>query len=331
MSKDMSISDLLPLVAVALNDKAAADAAKELATALEERDLSRRVEVLRALNDDDGEDGEIIVYGYGLFEEGQYGNNTNLWDVTLKPSSNNVCRLADLRKCQICVGGGFPVASLDDTFANNPLFEGWISGEEEEEEEEEETSTGDTCEVSFCFCPCSTWLVLSIHGWPREEWEAVIQANDIDPDDVLPFLVEDVAAQYPDATVEFKVISFVAKEIHGALKRLLPSKRKEEVRADREARIANKDYREVIEFVARTMRERGNDTHASLFMPQLYSIVDFLSLMRIKELGGNVELIMTAIDVHAQHGAEGLRELFDRHRPDRMDEDEGNEDVDEGV
>ena len=53
MSKDMSISDLLPLVAVALNDKAAADAAKELATALKERDTAYRVEVLRARNNGD--------------------------------------------------------------------------------------------------------------------------------------------------------------------------------------------------------------------------------------------------------------------------------------
>jgi hypothetical protein len=185
MSKDMSISDLLPLVAVALNDKAAADAAKELATALEERDVSRRVEVLRAINngEDEDEDGETIVYGCCLFEDGQYGNNTNLWDVTLKQSSNNVCRLADLRDCHICVGGGFPVASLDDNLANSAIFEGWIDGDESDEGEE----SGDTCKVSFCFSPHTIWLTLLIHGWPREEWEAVIQANDIDPSDVLPF------------------------------------------------------------------------------------------------------------------------------------------------
>jgi len=52
MSDDnMSISDLLPLVAAALNDQAAADAAKELAVAREERDTSHKVELLRAIND----------------------------------------------------------------------------------------------------------------------------------------------------------------------------------------------------------------------------------------------------------------------------------------
>ena len=100
MSEDnMSISDLLPLVAAALNDQAAADAAKELATAREERDMSQRVEVIRAINDgdDEDEDGETIVYASAMFEDGQYASNPNLWEVTLQQNNNNICRLADLR------------------------------------------------------------------------------------------------------------------------------------------------------------------------------------------------------------------------------------------
>ena len=56
MSEETSISDLLPLIAAALNDKAAADAAKELAAAREERDIPRKVEVIRSLNNGDDED-----------------------------------------------------------------------------------------------------------------------------------------------------------------------------------------------------------------------------------------------------------------------------------
>eukprot|EP00984_Skeletonema_dohrnii_P032669 scaffold27176_cov60-Skeletonema_dohrnii-CCMP3373.AAC.1 len=141
MSEDnMSISDLLPLVAAALNDQAAADAAKELAVAIEERDTSHKVEVLRAINDsdDEDEDGETIVYGSALFEDGQYASNINLWNVTLEQNSNNICRLADLRDCHICVGGGFPMATLDDTDSSNALFGGSIDGEWE--------SSGDACQ-----------------------------------------------------------------------------------------------------------------------------------------------------------------------------------------
>jgi len=256
--------------------------------------------VLRAINngEDEDEDGETIVYGCCLFEDGQYGNNTNLWDVTLKQSSNNVCRLADLRDCHICVGGGFPVASLDDNLANSAIFEGWIDGDESDEGEE----SGDTCKVSFCFSPHTIWLTLF-------------------------FLVEDVVAQYPDATVEFKNVIFVTGSIHGALKRLLPPKRKEEVRADRDRRRQenNPESDALYQFVSRTMRERGNDAHRTLFLPQLYLIVGFLSAMGIDRLGENDEFIMTAIETHAQHGDVGLRDLFDQHGPDVMDEDEGNE------
>eukprot|EP00985_Skeletonema_marinoi_P032261 scaffold39084_cov200-Skeletonema_marinoi.AAC.7 len=223
MSEETSISDLLPLVAAALNDKAAADAAKELAAAREERDIPRKVEVIRSLNnsDDEDEDGDIVVYSSGMFEDGQYARNTNLWDVTLEQNSSNICRLADLRDCHICVGGGFPVASLDDILPNNATFEGWINGEDRRQ-----GISGDACEVSFCFCPHTIWLVILIHGWPREAWEAVIQEDDYDQDDqhVVHFLVENVAEQYPDATVEFKTVTFVTGSIHGALKRLLPPK-----------------------------------------------------------------------------------------------------------
>jgi hypothetical protein len=273
MSKDMSMSDLLPLVAAALNDKVAADAAKELATAVEERDRSHRVEVLRALNngEDEDEDGETIVYGCGLFEDGQYHHsNPNLWHVKLDKSSGNICLLADLRECHVCVGGGFPVASLDDTLSHNSGFAGFINGNEGQLPEH-------AVEVSVCFSPHFTWLDFWIYGWPREEWEAVIQA-DLGQVNIIPFLVEHVAAQYPDATVEFKGISFVAARIRGALKRLLPSKRKEEVRADRDKRIAEEDWQEVVAFVESTMRERG------IFAQyKLQSILYMLSFTKVKK------------------------------------------------
>ncbi len=228
MAENMSISDLLPLVAVALNDQAAADAARELAIAREERDRSHRVEVLRAIDNGDveDEDDETVVYASALFEDGQYHGNPNLWDVTLEQNSSNICRLADLRDCHICVGGGFPVATLDDTDPHDASFGGSIQGGE-----------GDICEVSFCFCPHATWLVLLIHGWPRREWE-IAQMEGIE--DLVSFLVG-VGATHPGATVEFTAVTFSVTSIHGALKRLLPPQRKEEVRAERDRRIAESD------------------------------------------------------------------------------------------
>ena len=319
----MSISDLLPLVAAALNDKAAADASEELDIAREERDRSHRVEVIRsrANGEDEDEDGETVVYGCGLFEDGQYARNTNLWNIKLDKSSDNTCHLVDLRDCHICVGGGFPVASLDDTLPNNTTFEGWVDGDEIDEGE----LTSDACKVSFCFCPHSTWLTCLIHGWPREEWEEAILVDDLDLDEIIPFLVEDVAAQYPDATIEFEKVTFTASSIHGALKRLLSSKRKVEVRADRDRRIAerNPEGDALYEFVSRTMRERGNQASRALFVPQLYSILGFLGATGINRLGENDDFIMIAIASYERLGDEGLLEIMNQFG---LDVDEENED-----
>ena len=67
-------------------------------------------------------------------------------------------------------------------------------------------------------------------GWPREEWEPILtEWNYDDTRNFVSVLVDDVAVQYPDATVEFRHVTFAVSGIHGALKRLLPPKRKEEV------------------------------------------------------------------------------------------------------
>ncbi len=309
------MSDLLPLVAVALNDQAAADAARELATAREERDMRGMVEVIRAINNghDEHEDDETVVYASALFEDGRYASNTNLWEVKMKPSRSNICRLADLRDCHICVGGGFPVATLDDTLINNGTFDGWIDGAE-----------GEACFISFCFGPHSTWLNFLIHGWPRDEWDGMEEEYDYTTQEFVPFLLG-VADQYPGATVEFIKVTFAVSSIHGALRRLLPPKRKAEVRADRARRIAiNEEYEEyaLCRFVSKTMRERGNESRRASFVPQLDAIISFLSDMGINRLGMDDGLIVTAIETHERRGVEGLDELFDQIGPELDDDDE---------
>ena len=295
MSEDMSMSDLLPLVATALNDKVAADAAEELATAREERDRSHRVEVIRsrANGEDEDEDGETVVYGCGLFEDGQYHhNNTNMWNIKLDKSSDNICHLVDLRDCHICVGGGFPVASLDDTLPHNSGFAGFINDNEGQLPEH-------VVEVSVCFSPHYTWLDFWIYGWPRDE---AVQAGDLGQDEIIPFLVDNVAAQYPDALVEFKCISFVATRIHGALKRLLPPKLKKEVRADRDKRIAEEDWQEVVEFVESTMRERDKFTE-----DWLQAILGLFLLVGVKKRTEvNDAVIVTTITTCEQSGVFGI-------------------------
>eukprot|EP00986_Skeletonema_menzelii_P012818 scaffold7214_cov152-Skeletonema_menzelii.AAC.5 len=286
----------------------AADAAKDLATARKERDMSHRVEVLRAINngEDEDEDGETIVYGSALFEDGQYHSNKNLWDIALEQNSSNICRLADLRDCHICAGGGFPVATLDDTLQNNAMFEGSI----------DDVSEGDSCQVSFCFCPHATWLVFLIHGWPREEWETIMMERNADETQhLVSFMVDDVAVQYPDATVEFKNVTFTVTSIHGALKRLLPPKRKEEVRADRDRRIAEevaeRDWQEVVRYVESTLRDRGNFGHIQLEM-----ILRLLSVSNVKKRTDAVDRkilrIITACEQSGAFGFDDIKTIMER-------------------
>ena len=311
------------------NDKAAADAFKELQIAWGERDASRRVEVIRSRDNgrDEDEDEEVVVYASGMFEDGKYADNPNLWAVKMHKSSNNVCRLAYLKDCHVCVGGGFPVASFGDNHLNMQFFDGYVDGSTSTGSHGDEETPGDACSISFCFVPHSTWVSLLIHGWPREEWEQVIQNNDIDGDNLHNFLVDDVAIQYPNATIEFTEIAFVTDSIHGALKRLLPSKRKKEVRADRDnMREAGPDE-DLFYFIISTMRERGNDASGTIFLAQTTSVLGSLAAMGVERLEGNEELIMTAIETQESQGVEGLRELVVRFG--REEEEEEEEESDE--
>ena len=69
-----------------------------------------------------------------------------------------MCRLADLRDCHVCVGGGFPVASLDEQLPHTAGFQVFIDGNEINGDE------GDELTVSFCFSPHTIWLTVLIHG-----------------------------------------------------------------------------------------------------------------------------------------------------------------------
>lgn len=291
------MSDLLPLVAAALQDKIALDANKEIAALREELGVAHSVEVLRARDHGAGEDedGPAVVYASAPFESGKYGRNPNLWEVTLKQNTSTTCKLADLRDCHVCVGGGFPVASLHDRLPNAAPYEGWLhtitvdandgmtSGEDDDFE--------DVVGGQICFCPHSTWLTIWIRGWPREEWEAKILADDLNPDDFVEYLVDEVAARYPDATVAFKEVSFVAKSVYGALKRLLPAARKAEVRGERARVLANQNptLEEFVVFVSRELRDQGVDAGPELFLPQLQVVLGVLIAVGLQEKGENDE------------------------------------------
>ena len=79
--------------------------------------------------------------------------NPNLWAVVLQRNENAVCLLANVRECVLCVGGGFPVASLDE---NQCSFEDWLEGEG--------GSANDLVLVSISIDYVSTWITFMVHG-----------------------------------------------------------------------------------------------------------------------------------------------------------------------
>jgi len=202
-----------------------------------------------------------------------------------------------LRQCDICVGGGFPIASFDDELSNRPFYEGIFDFSD--------SNSDNSKSLSFCFCPYSLWVSLEVHGWPRADWEAVVQPDDPDPETVIAFLVDNVASRYPDATVEFQSVSFVVSSIHGALKRLLPPRRQAQVRADRDSRNTEESraHSELMQFVAITMREGGNQNGSVLFVPQLHKIMDLLSQLGVFEQNeDNQNLIVAVVQSYEQNG-----------------------------
>ena len=298
------MSDLLPLVVAALNDNIAVQAQEEITKLREELDLSQSVEIVRAADD---EDEPVVVYASGLFQKGEYdASNPNLWQVDLESNEKTPrCRLADLRDCIICVGGGFQLESLDDELRNRAGYEGFFDADE---------CDGDNAKaVSFCFCPNTLWLTVLVHGWPREEWEAVVEGDRIDPEEVISFLVETVASRHPETTVEFKDISFTVKSINRALARLLPPRRKEEVRAERDGRETEESqaYSDLFSFVGKTMRNLGNRSGMALFLRQMEEIMALLSDLDIQDRNDdNEEAIITLVTGFERLGGERLREIM---------------------
>jgi len=323
------MSDLLPLVLAAVNDKAAADAQEEIAELRKQLDVSRSVEIIRAADardDDDAgdeDDDEVVVYASAQFQDGKYAprNPHYLWQVYLKTNQEATCRLADLRRCRLCVGGGFPLASLDDDFGHREDYEAFIDPDEESDTDNSKT-------VSFRIN--SLWVVLVVHGWPRAEWEAVIEADDLAPNSVIEFLVETVALNHPEATIEFKYALFVVRTIPAVLKRLLPLKRKKEVEAERNAALLVCDsdefraYTDLAHFVQRTMRDRGNSDGSALFYPQCKEVMDILMRFGVYEhTDDNEEFIINVIATYERVGRGGVEEAIQEFR--QLDEEDDDE------
>ena len=239
-SSSSNYSDLLPLVATVLNDKVAADAHDEI------NSLRRRNAILSSVNiiqhrsnsnvgDNDRQDNahdDDVMIASAQFQNGRFGHNSfhnpNWWRVDLNSSPPFSCRLADLKSCYVNVGGGFPVAD----FGDSKPFEGYWDFLRSADTSKIEKYDGDNTKlVSFIMgdgvCGVGVSLDIAVHGWPREDWEETLRIHDGLDDDgnfLVDYLVEEVAAKFPDATIEFVEVSFLISTMRGALRKLIPDR-----------------------------------------------------------------------------------------------------------
>jgi len=215
------MSDLLPLALATIRDKAVVDAKDEL-DGLQKRltrvEIIRRPKNIYNIKDED----EAVVYASGHFDKGKYyGTSKDWWRVDLPTKGTKACKLSDLYRCDICVGGGFPFASIEKN-RNDLMSVAKFVGD---------------CPVIIV--RLSDWgretrIRLCVHGCgPRKTWWPVVcQSCPID------YLAEHIAPHYPNATIEFVSVRFLIGAMHGAFKRLLTPKRREE--AEEEAREREK-------------------------------------------------------------------------------------------
>jgi hypothetical protein len=150
--------------------------------------------------------------------------------------------------------------------------------------------------VNFCFADGSKlWLRLVVDGWPRRNWEEVAADDDLHIGDTFGILTENVAAEFPNATVTFKRVSFFSDFVGGAIQSLgLEEALQQEAEESRE-------YREVYNAVVGRMREAGYEGNSFVFLPQVQEVMDaLLERGMVQRQYLNDGTIDAMIQVHSQ-------------------------------
>jgi len=313
------MSDLLPLVATVLKDKVAVDAQNEITHLRDRLNLAQAVEIICTFPTNSNEGEDFRVYASGSFVDGNYSGNPNLFQVDLKPQ-NYTCKLSELRGCQICVGGGFPVASLDDLDFDNPPFEVIIASIEDEDSDEKV--------FRLCFSPNTIWLEVVVKGWPKSAWQTLVEEDpDWESGEGVAYLVDQVSPKFPEATVEFTSVCFVAKNIQSTIKRLIPAKRLAMLEQEKNERLndpENIDFGKLFEFTARGLRIAGDNSGPALFLPKIYEILECLGTVGVRAIDGVESVVSLFISVYHEGGRTRLDCLVRRMLNNRLLAREGD-------
>lgn len=242
------MSDLFPLVVEVLKDAAILEAKQENEENRRRSDVTASIEIIHSREDDDEgdikavEDKEAVIYASGRVDDGEYRSSPGeeafdlaprLWYVKLQ--NKQVCLLSDLMRCRVCVGGGFPIMSFGDYHETSNLTL----------ESEKEDTQYSKC---ICFCPdyvtFPIWVRFTVHGWPLSEYSRFLRPGRQvqESENLISYLVDEVARDHPYATVEFEGVAVPIKTVHGTLSRLLTEKKKLAARSVRESSKPTRSY-----------------------------------------------------------------------------------------
>jgi len=223
LSQTTTMSDLLP-------EKSLLDTKEEFDCLYKRVETATSIEVMQV-----NKWGDIVACASGKFENGHFDDCP--WKIDCRfagcgwvvPLSNDkmpTCKLKDLWKCHLCIGGGFKYRKL---IADNSLCELYRREDGRLE-----------CCILFDFEDSPLEFTMTIYGWPTAEdtWPLECALTPIeDPDgnygeggtEVIGFFRKTVAKNYPEATVRFDLVSFEAKAIQGPLRRIVTKHRKHKV------------------------------------------------------------------------------------------------------
>jgi len=235
-------------VTTVLKDKAMKDAKDELEGLRKRVESFSMVEIVFGIEElycDFDLEQAPVVYASGDFADGFYSLSPSLWEVNVS-SKQPACQLADLPRCQICVGG-LPLQLLGDH--GMPYVEGYFSYDDDGRNR-----------IVLEFDGSHLQIVLSVEGWPKQEWVPLV-SRDWDEACVLTCLI-DAGKKYPNATVCFRQIWFATNYYRGSFQKLLTlQQRKDAYTAWSNQERLKSDFRRYAERIIASQDEcKDNET-----------------------------------------------------------------------
>jgi len=344
------MSDLLPLLAATLRDKVVLDAQaeiealrsaaelvqivhspKDLQESTENTDVGnggnedREAEEMGEEEREEIDDIETTVYASGNIKDGFYSQSNDIyWEISF--ATKKTCLLRNLRHCRVYAGGGFEIASILDS-----EFPGYY--QIVLDPDEEDGSDSKVFRICFSF-PETMWLKFVIKDWPtwRQEFDQIFEADNWDFEEGIfgiRYLCDHVAAETPDAKVEFQSIMMQPNALSPAMKLYIPREVRHQARSLRDERrrmIEAEGATTVPEFATARFRAYYDASREGRDLDDFLSLLGPLELRRMPGTdipdSGSMVLIDRLAIVYNYQGREEAEEIITQLLQARVEEND---------